>query len=103
MRLPKLFAVLIALTTLLSSCRVLFGPRANARYPVVKRFKPIFSASDKLIGKHDSTYNVFFYDLDINIDPNRKQVSGQVTIHFVCNENKTSVKFDLDKRLTIEK
>ncbi len=99
----KKILLVIPVIFLLSSCAPFryheFGetPRKPGRYPH-------FTQKDYLKGRLDkdrSGYHVTFYDLNLNLDPVKKKLSGEVTIHFRVIEKLRTLRFDLYKNFYI--
>lgn len=68
-------------------------------------FKWIFNRGDTLQGslnKFRSCYDVFYYDLNIKIEPDLKEISGTSIIHFVVKEPTDKIQIDLNSSLTIQ-
>ena len=98
----KLLFVIIA-SLLLNSCAIFryhdFGetPKKPGRYPR-------FTKKDYLIGRLDeyrAGYDVTFYDLNLYLDPDKKMLGGEVTIHFRALEKLKNIRIDLYKNLDI--
>ncbi len=65
---------------------------------------PGFTMKDSLIGQLDEDragYDVFFYDLDLALDPARKRLGGTVDIHFKAIVKLTRLRIDLYENLEI--
>lgn len=99
-----LFITGLLLIVILNSCYVgryhYFGeePKNSGKYPW-------FTSKDSLVGyldKDRSGYDVFFYDIDIDVDWVYEEISGEVVIHFKPIRNIGSLRFDLYKNLDIE-
>lgn len=68
-------------------------------------YKPIFTRKDSLQGalrKERTCYNVFFYDLWVNVHPKSKAIDGTNTIHFKTMEPTKRIQVDLFSRYAIE-
>ena len=99
----KKLLYVILVSHLISSCAIFryheFGetPGKPGRYPR-------FSSKDYLIGQLDeyrAGYDVTFYDLNLNLDPNNKMLGGEVSIHFRALEKLKTIRIDLYKNLHI--
>lgn len=67
--------------------------------------KWIFNKGDTLQGslnKYRSCYDVHFYDLQMQIDPALKKISGVSNIHFITTEPTNKIQIDLDASLAIK-
>ena len=65
---------------------------------------PRFTSKDSPIGQPDSDragYDIFFYDLDLNLDPDRKRIDGTVDIHFRTVDSLTGLQLDLYENLAV--
>lgn len=88
---------------LLTGCTVMRVPDF-ARVPEKPGTYPRFTPGDSLIGHLDEDragYDVFFYDLDLVLDPARKRLGGTVDIHFKAMSGLTGLRVDLYKNLRI--
>ena len=50
-----------------------------------------------------AAYDVFHYDLEVAVDPVRKRIEGQVTVHAVVEERLENLVLNLDRRLSVSK
>ena len=50
-----------------------------------------------------AAYDVFHYDLVVAVDPVRKRIEGQVTVHAVVEERLENLVLNLDRRLSVSK
>ena len=50
-----------------------------------------------------AAYDVFHYDLAVAVDPIRKRIEGQVTVHAVVEERLENLVLNLDRRLSVSK
>ncbi len=94
---------IIALFLLLSGCAVKRVPDF-ARVPEKPGTYPRFTPGDSLIGQLDEDragYDVFFYDLDLLLDPARKRLGGTVDIHFKAMSGLSRFRIDLYENLRI--
>jgi aminopeptidase N len=88
---------------LLSSCVAsrlnYFGetPKKPGRYPNFTRKDSVKGYLDK----YRSCYDVTFYDLNLNLDPKRKRLEGEVTINFRALKPVKVIRFDLIRDLKI--
>jgi aminopeptidase N len=98
----KLLIVLV-LPALLWSCVATrlnyFGetPKRPGRYPA-------FTARDSLKGyldRYRSCYDVTYYDLDLDLEPENKRLSGDVTIFFRAVDTLNMIRIDLNKKFRI--
>ncbi len=65
---------------------------------------PRFTARDSLIGQLDADragYDVFFYDLDLFLDPVGKRLGGTVDIHLRAADSLSGLRIDLYENLAI--
>ncbi|MDZ7634008.1 MAG: M1 family metallopeptidase [Bacteroidales bacterium] len=88
---------------LLSGCAVMRVPDF-ARVPDKPGTYPRFTQGDTLIGRLDEDragYDVFFYDLDLVLDPARKSLGGTVNIHFKAISGLSAIRIDLYENLRI--
>jgi aminopeptidase N len=101
--LMKKLLFIISGILLFSSCMTsrfhYFGetPKKPGRYPA-------FTRKDSLKGYLDNYrkgYDVTFYDLNLNLDPEHEKLEGEVTIRFRALENLSTIRFDLYKNLKI--
>jgi aminopeptidase N len=99
----KKVSIIFLAYILLSSCAAsklhYFGetPRHPGRYPS-------FTRKDSLKGyldKYRSGYDVSFYDLNLALDPEHKNIKGDVTINFRALANLRTLRIDLRKNLKI--
>ena len=77
-----LFIILISLPA--GSCTI-FRFHEFGETPGRSGHYPLFSAKDYLIGQLDeyrAGYDVTFYNMDLNLDPYKKMIGGEVDIHF---------------------
>ena len=68
--------------------------------------KPAFSRADSLRGTlnpHRSCYDVFFYDLDVKIDPASKTIDGTNVIYFEVKTPTELIQVDLFENMHISK
>ena len=94
---------IIALFLLLSGCAVKRVPDF-ARVPEKPGTYPRFTSGDSLKGHLDEDragYDVFFYDLDLALDPVRKRLGGTVDIHFKAISRLSALRIDLYENLRI--
>lgn len=102
MRSPLLY--FLPLLFLLNSCAMLLGLNDWGEVPKKAGRYPRFTEKDYLIGKLEearSSYDVTSYLLDISIDPDKKRISGDVTISFRIVNNTDNIRIDLYKNLDI--
>ena len=90
---------LLLLTSCVTTRLNYFGetPKKPGKYPQ-------FSRKDYLVGYADNDragYDVTFYDLNISLDPDKKRISGEVTISFRALQTLRTIRFDLYKNLKI--
>jgi len=88
---------------LLNGCTVMRVPDF-ARVPEKPGSYPRFTMEDSLIGQLDEDragYDVFFYDLDLLLDPVRKRMGGTVDIHFKAISGLSGLRIDLYENLRI--
>jgi aminopeptidase N len=88
---------------LLTGCAVKRVPDF-ARVPEKPGTYPRFTPGDSLIGQLDEDragYDVFFYDLDLVLDPVRKRLGGMVEIHFKAISGLSTLRIDLYENLHI--
>jgi hypothetical protein len=81
------------------------GNETNLPEQIDNNFNWVFNKGDTLQGtlnKFRSCYDVFYYDLDIKIEPGVKEVSGSTAIHFVVKESRDKIQIDLNPSLTIQ-
>ncbi len=72
---------------------------------VDNNFNWVFNRADTLQGslnKFRSCYDVSYYDLDIKIEPDIKEISGITTIHFIVKEPTDKIQIDLNPSLAIQ-
>ena len=99
--------VLLALATLLSiflqSCGI-FGIHFQVHNPKKEGETPKFSMETILLGeltKYRTCYDVHYYDLAVELHPNSKMISGQVTMYANAKTNFDTLQMDLDQQFTI--
>jgi aminopeptidase N len=88
---------------LLNGCTVMRVPDF-ARVPQKPGTYPRFTPWDSLMGQLDEDragYDVFFYDLDLVLDPVRKRLGGSVDIHFKAISGLSALRIDLYENLHI--
>jgi aminopeptidase N len=88
---------------LLNGCAVIRVPDF-AVVPGKPGTYPRFTSGDSLIGQLDDDragYDVFFYDLDLVLDPARKRLDGTVEIHFKAITGLSGFRIDLYEKLRI--
>ncbi|MFZ2285915.1 MAG: M1 family metallopeptidase [Bacteroidales bacterium] len=88
---------------ILNGCAVMRVPDF-ARVPEKPGTYPRFTSGDSLIGMLDEDragYDVFFYDLDLMLDPARKELGGTVDIHFKAVSDLSELRIDLYEKLRI--
>jgi len=94
---------IIVLFLLLSGCAVIRVPDF-AVVPGKPGIYPRFTPRDSLIGQLDEDragYDVFFYDLDLLLEPVRKRMGGTVKIHFKALSGLSALRIDLYENLRI--
>jgi len=97
------FYVLLLLV-LLSSCG-LFGIHFKVHNPRKPDKYPKFSKETILLGEVTEvrkSFDVYFYDLDILIEPETKTLSGWVEIRATAQQKIDSIQLDLDQPLKID-
>jgi len=65
---------------------------------------PHFTRKDYLVGSLDegrAGYDVTFYDINLTLDPENKNISGKVTMSFRALERLKTIRFDLYRNLDI--
>ncbi len=95
--------IIIAVFFSFYSCAVIRVPDF-ARVSAKPGTYPGFTARDSLIGQlgeDRAGYDVFFYDLDLNLDPAGKRLGGTVDIHFKANSDLRVLRIDLYENLSI--
>jgi aminopeptidase N len=95
--------IIIAAIFLFTGCAVMKVPDF-ARVPEKPGTYPRFTSKDSLIGQLDADregYDVFFYDLDLDLDPAGKSIGGTVDIHFRAMSALTVLRIDLYRNLSI--
>ncbi len=90
-----------------TSGKTYLGQKNETNLPaqIDNNFNWVFSRGDTLQGslnKFRSCYDVFYYDLDIKIEPDLKEVSGITTIHFIVKEPTDKIQIDLTPSLNIQ-
>jgi len=88
---------------LINGCAVIRFPEFG-KVPQKPGSYPEFTARDSLIGKLDDDragYDVYFYDLDLVLDPGNRKLGGKVEIHFTALEELSKIRLDLYKNLDI--
>ena len=88
---------------LFTGCAVMRVPDF-ARVPGKPGTYPRFTQGDSLIGQlgeDRAGYDVFFYDLDLELDPDRKSLGGTVEIHFRALSGLAALRIDLYENLMI--
>lgn len=78
---------------------------ANLPEQIDNNFNWIFNRGDTLQGslnKFRSCYDVFYYDLNIKIEPDLKEISGITTVHFIVKEPTDKIQIDLNSSLAIQ-
>ena len=96
-------AFIIAAFILICGCTVMKLPDF-ASVPEKPGAYPRLTSEDSLAGYLDQDragYDVFFYDLDLNIDPDEKRIDGTVDIHFRAIEALTRLRIDLYENLAV--
>ena len=94
------FLVLAISGVLLGGCAYYKTPKyhsSEGKYPA-------FARKDSLIGSNGpfrSCFDVHFYELDIKLDPKKKNVGGSVTILFSILTKTSRIQLDLSDRLAI--
>lgn len=99
----KGFLFTIASFFLFCGCAVIRVPDF-ARVPEKPGTYPRFTLGDSLIGQLDEDragYDVFFYNLDLMLDPVRKSLGGTVEIHFKAISDLSGFRIDLYDNLRI--
>ena len=77
----------------------------NLPEQVDNNFNWVFNRGDTLQGslnKFRSCYDVFYYDLNVKIEPDVKEISGITTIHFIVKEPTDKIQIDLNASLDIQ-
>jgi len=98
-----LSAIILACFFILIGCTVMRVPDF-ARVPEKPGTYPRFTSADSLVGMLDedrSGYDVFFYDLDLLLDPAHKELGGTAEIHFRAISDLSALRIDLYESLRI--
>ena len=96
--------LLLSMLLMLNSCATFLGLHDWGEVPKKPGKYPEFTREDYLVGKLDeqrAAYDVTSYQLDIAIDPERKFITGEVTIFFVIVNNTDKIRIDLYENLDI--
>ncbi|MBS1231282.1 MAG: aminopeptidase [Bacteroidetes bacterium] len=99
----KRFLLILLASLILNSCAIIRFPEFG-KVPKNPGSYPKFSEKDYLIGKLDEDragYDVTFYDLDLNLDPDNKKLGGVVNIHFRAQAELSKIRIDLYENLDI--
>ncbi|MCG8574980.1 MAG: M1 family metallopeptidase [Flavobacteriales bacterium] len=93
------YLTFLLLVVIFSACEFYRPPRSSnaGQYPE-------FTLKDTLIGslgEYRSCFDVKYYELDLEIDPVKKTVGGEVTTHFEVVESTQKMQLDLDDELAI--
>ncbi len=94
----------LCLMVMLSSCG-LFGIHFKVHNPRRTHHHPTFSKETILLGELSSlraNFDVYFYDLDIAIDPINKSLSGWVGTSARAVQDIDSIQLDLDQPLALQ-
>lgn len=81
-------------------CRSIAQPTETNQYDLTQ-----FTEADTLRGMllpERSCYDVYFYDLNVEIHPATKSVSGEVAIHFQATQDFTQLQLDLFQNMKID-
>ena len=100
----KKFLCLSFVSLFFSSCMVFRIPEFGHTPPKPGHY-PEFTSGDYLIGQLDeyrAGYDVTYYDMDLQLDPDKKTLGGNVTIHLRAVNRLKSIRFDLHENLHIE-
>jgi len=102
--LMKKLLCLSLVTLFFSSCTVFRIPEFGHTPPKPGHY-PEFTSGDYLIGQLDeyrAGYDVTYYDMDLQLDPDKKTLGGNVTIHLRAVSRLKSIRIDLHENLHIE-
>lgn len=96
----------IIILLLLVSCTSIPHYNPTGKNPSRAGKYPTFTRKDTLLGAllpERTCYDVRFYQLDIEIKPDEKEITGTSTIFFTATEDFWNMQVDLDQSLLIEK
>jgi aminopeptidase N len=97
--------LLILAPVILNSCAIFYHFNDFGEVPKKPGRYPDFTASDYLAGNLDeyrAGYDVTFYDIDLNINPEKKTLRGEVDICFKAIKSLDVIRFDLYENLDID-
>lgn len=100
----KILFFIILMAIVLSSCAP-FRYHEFAETPKKPGLYPRFTQKDYLAGyldKNRAGYDVTFYDLNLNLNPDKKKISGEVAIYFRSLKKMKVFRFDLYRNLDIQ-
>ena len=99
----KKLLYLLLVSMLFTSCSV-FRFQEFGHTPTKPGHYPKFTPQHYLTGQLDkfrAGYDVTFYDLDLQLNPDKHTLGGEVTIHLRAVSRLKNIRFDLDKNLHI--
>jgi hypothetical protein len=90
-----------------NSGKTFFNQKNETNLPeqVDDNFNWVFNRGDTLQGslnKFRSCYDVFYYELNIKVEPDLKEIAGISTIHFIVKEPTDKIQIDLNSSLIIQ-
>jgi len=96
-----LFIILVSIT----SC-FFFGLNPKRKTPKNQGKYPEFTSKDTLFGKLSKfreNFDVSYYNINIEVDIEKKHLNGYVDIHFTAKSNIDTIQIDLHENLSIKK
>jgi aminopeptidase N len=91
------FSIFVGLVLCFTSC-MLIGINAKHKTPKRCAHIPVFTKADSLLGhlnENRSCYDVHFYELNVALYPDIKQISGVVKIHYTALQDFQKIQIDL--------
>ena len=97
-------AFLIIIASILNSCNTgpfikYYTPKKDGKFPKFSK-KEYFAGSNN---KFRSCYDVTFYSLDIDVNPERKYLKGSMGVHFKVKQKSDTILLDLHRKLKLNR
>ncbi len=97
------FFAFILISATISSCSII-GLNLKRKAPHKAGKYPAFHEQDSLKGnlsKYRACFDVTLYDLHVDIDPNKKYITGLVNIHLTATHDFDTIQLDLSKKMAL--
>lgn len=97
--------IVVLLLAIVSSCS-LIGINLHSKTPKHEKPYPVFTRADSLrgtLGEYRAWYDVHYYDLNLEVDIEKKHLKGYVDMHFNVIQSEQILQFDLFSNMKINK